>query len=72
MSFLIPGMGIIASFTNNFYIFFTFFVGLPAIFGVGLTMSPLLKNMLYKFEKKGLISGFNKTIIIGINFINIF
>lgn len=57
VSILIPGLGVYASFSHNFYVFFTFFVGLPAIFGVGLTMSPLLKNILYKFEKKGLISG---------------
>jgi len=55
---MIPGMGIIASYTKNFYVFFTFFVGLPSIFGIGLAMSPLLKNILYKFEKKGLISGY--------------
>lgn len=54
---LIPLMGLASSFTTNFFIFFTLFVGLPTIFGVGLMMIPLLKNVLYKFEKKGMVSG---------------
>lgn len=54
---LVPLMGIASSYTNNFLLFFTLFVGCPTVFGVGLMMIPLLKNVLYKFEKKGMVSG---------------